>query len=102
MNQKPSTTRRDYWQKLIDEQARSGQSVSVFCRQRGVSDPSFYTWRKRLSNETPMKFALVEPTSAARATSGVELAFATGERLHIARGADTSTLRMVLSLLREP
>jgi|ERR1700739_205746 transposase-like protein len=101
MKRKLSTTRRDFWQRLINEQMGSGQSVSAFCRERGVSDASFYTWRKRLSKETSIKFALVEPAAAARVTSGVELSLATGERLHIARGADASTLRMVLSILRE-
>ena len=101
MKSKVSATRRDYWRKLIEEQAGSGQNITTFCHERGVSDVSFYTWRKRLKNETPMKFALVEPTSTARVGSGVELALATGERLHIARGVDASTLRMVLAILRE-
>src|SRR5579863_4639127 len=101
MKRKLLATRHDYWRKLIDEQVGSGKSVSVFCHERGVSDASFYTWRKRLKTETPLKFALVEPAPAASVTSGVELALATGERLHIARGADAATLRMVLTILRE-
>jgi hypothetical protein len=101
MKRKVPAPRRDYWRRLIEEQAGSGQNVTSFCRERGVSDVSFYTWRKRLKHEPPMKFALVEPAPTGRAGSGVELEFATGERLHIARGADASTLRMVLDILRD-
>lgn len=101
MKRKAVEARRDYWQKLIDEQAGSGQNVVTFCRERGVSDASFYTWRKRLKDESPMKFALVEPTPTARITSGLELTLATGECLRIGRGADAATLRMVLAVVRD-
>jgi hypothetical protein len=98
MNRKISSIRQDYWRKLIGEQSGSGQSVGAFCRGRGISDASFYTWRKRLSEESALKFALVEPGMAA---SGLELALTSGERLHITPGADAATVRMVLSVLRE-
>ena len=74
--------------------------MSAFCRERGVSEPSFYVWRRRLSAETPMKFALVE-TGRRESGDGLELMLATGERLRIAPNADAATLRMVLAALRE-
>jgi len=36
------------WRVLIAEQARSGKSVTGFCRERGVSRDVFFRWRKRL------------------------------------------------------
>jgi hypothetical protein len=36
------------WRKLVREQGRSGQSVAVFCRERGLCAPYFYAWKKRL------------------------------------------------------
>jgi transposase-like protein len=101
MNRKISSARPDYWRKLIGEQSGSGQSVSAFCRGRGVSDASFYTWRKRLSEETPLKFALVEAEANRSVASCLELSLTSGERLHIVAGVDVTTLRMVLSVLRE-
>jgi transposase-like protein len=101
MNRKISSIRQDYWRKLIGEQSGSGQGVGAFCRRRGISDASFYTWRKRLSEESALKFALVEPGMAVKAASGLELALTSGERLHITPGADAATVRMVLSVLRE-
>lgn len=46
---KRSSKKRFYWQKLVDRQASSGLSIRAFCRQEGVSEPSFYQWRKKLA-----------------------------------------------------
>lgn len=62
---------------------------------------SFYTWRKRLSEESPLKFALVETGMTANAGPGLELVLTNGERLRIDAGADATTLRIALSVLRE-
>ena len=39
---------RRKWQRLISEQARSGQSVAAFCRERELSRSHFWWWKKRL------------------------------------------------------
>jgi transposase-like protein len=100
---KAQEERRRYWRQRIAQQEQSGQSVRAFCQQHGTSEPSFYQWRKRLAEQLPMKFALVETSRGAPAAAvGVELMLTTGERLRIAPGADAATLRLVLSVLREP
>jgi len=40
------------WRRLIREQARSGQTVTAFCRDRGLCRPYFFTWKKRLQEGT--------------------------------------------------
>lgn len=37
------------WRTRIGRWRRSGLSVAEFCRQEQVSQPSFFSWRKRLS-----------------------------------------------------
>jgi transposase-like protein len=37
------------WQGRLRRFAASGSSITAFCRQEGVSAPSFYLWRKRLA-----------------------------------------------------
>jgi len=50
-----------------------------------------------------MKFALVETSrSAPTAGATVEVMLTTGERLRIVPGVEAATLRLVLSVLREP
>ena len=73
--------------KLIAQQEQSGQSVRAFCKQHRTSEHSFYQWRKRLAEQLPMKFALVETNRAApTAVAAVEVILASGERLRIAPG----------------
>jgi hypothetical protein len=95
--------RRQLWRKLIAQHEQSGLSVRAFCQQRRTSEYSFYHWRKRLAEQLPMKFALVESSrSAPTAVAAMEVILTTGERLRIAPGIDAATLRLVLSVLREP
>jgi transposase len=93
--------RHRVWQELISQHRQSGLSVKAFCQKRGVCEQSFYSWRKRLSDEQPARFALVETSGAASNRTILELVMAGGERLQIAPGVDAATLRTVLALLRE-
>ena len=100
---KTQEARLDYWRQLIAKQQQSGMPVRAFCQQHRTSEFSFYHWRKRLREQLPMKFALVETHRAAPMTvAAVEVMLTTGERLRIAPGIDAATLRLVLSVLREP
>jgi len=93
---------RQKWVDLIREQQQSGKAVKMFCQERGVSEPSFYSWRKRLKVSHPVRFALVDASGpGANDSLPIELVLASGDRLRIAPGIDTATLRTVLSVLRE-
>jgi len=45
---KRSVNKEEFWRSLVEEQRRCGLSVRAFCRQKGISEPSFYAWRKEL------------------------------------------------------
>ena len=51
MTRKGSAAKQLHWQKLLKRQASSGQSVREFCVAEGVSQPSFYAWRRRLREQ---------------------------------------------------
>ena len=89
--------KREYWGKLIAEQEASGQTIRAFCKERGISDHSFYFWRNRLGTSEPVQFALLK-TVASAAT--LELILAGGEQLRIGKGVDAATLRVVLDAVR--
>ena len=79
------STRRKRWAELIRLHGQSKLSVSAFCREHGVSEQSFYNWRKRLSGNQPVRFALVEERApVAKDSLPVELILASGDRLRIA------------------
>jgi Transposase len=98
-------SRSEEWRDRIAEQQRSGMSVKQFCKERGLTECSFYAWRKRLRNgQEPVRFALVEREAGVRqqaaAGAGLELVLTSGARLRIATSVDSATLRRVLDALR--
>ena len=91
----------DQWLERLAEQERSGLTVKQFCQERGLTQCSFYAWRKRLREQGPVRFALVERGRVRpEAAAGLELILATGECLRIGVGVDSATLRTVLDALR--
>jgi transposase-like protein len=91
-----------FWRERIAEQERGGVPVQQFCKEKGVTEQSFYVWRKRLRNQEPARFALVEtgPARQQAPKAGLELILVTGERLRIGADVDPSLLRRVLEALR--
>ena len=103
IEERAATTKREEWAERIAAQQRSGMSVKRFCQEQGLTEYSFYAWRKRLQKEEPVRFALVERGAARqeRATeAALELVLATGERLRIGAGVDAATLHTVLEAVR--
>lgn len=37
---------------LLDAQATSGQTIRSFCRERGIKESRFYSWRTRRNRQT--------------------------------------------------
>ncbi len=103
VEQKPANSKADQWAERIGAQQRSGASVKQFCKEHGLTEYSFYAWRKRLQQTGPVRFALVErrpqPQEPA-VEAALELVLATGERLRISAGVDAATLRTVVDVLR--
>ena len=97
-----AATKNNQWRERIAEQERSGLSVKQFCRERGLTECSFYAWRKRLRKREPVRFALVERAALQESATEalLELVLANGARLRIGTGVDSSTLRTVLEALR--
>ena len=93
---------RQKWADLVRQHEQSGAAVKVFCRDRGVSEPSFYSWRKRLSGTEQVRFTLFDAgASGIHENASVEMILQSGDRLKITSGVDAATLRTVLSVLRE-
>jgi len=101
--QRPANSKADQWAERIAAQRRSGTSVKQFCKEQGLTEYSFYAWRKRLQETGPVRFALVDRSPGRQeraAEAALELVLATGERLRISAGVDAATLRTVLDVLR--
>ena len=78
----------DEWQRLIDEQAESGQSQSTFCAARGISVASLQNWKRRLAAPEATPKPWLELGTLAEASSArwdVELDLGDGIVLRLRR-----------------
>ena len=108
-NQQRSSRER-FWRTMVGRWQGSGLSVRAFCQQHGLSQPSFYSWRRTLAvrDAATVHFAPVRivpdptPETAADAgRAGLELVLGTGHRLRVGVGFDGPTLQRLLALLAE-
>ena len=47
-NYRRSVEKEAYWRVQIERQSASGLSIRRWCRESGVSEPTFYVWRREL------------------------------------------------------
>ena len=93
------------WQRLVSQQARSGQSVKAFCRNRGLCRPYFFVWKKRLEEDTPTtptKFLEVQVAGQGPSTpsdSSVEIRLRNGRSLMVRPGFDAEHVRALLEVV---
>ena len=91
------------WRGLISEQARSGQTVAAFCRERNLCAPHFYWRKKRLRESKAAKFVevqVVEPSAEVPTSdSRIELRLQNGRSLLIGRGFDAEHVRALLAVV---
>lgn len=45
---KRSVEKEGSWRLLVNEQRGCGLNIRTFCKQKGISEPSFFAWRKEL------------------------------------------------------
>lgn len=87
------------WRKLVSEQGRSGQTVTAFCRERGLCRPYFFVWKKRLCESAAAKFLEVqvaEPAPSMPDDSRIEVRLQNGRSLVVGRGFDAEHMRALL------
>jgi hypothetical protein len=39
-----------YWRRVLEEHGTSGLSIAAFCRERKLSQASFYSWRHKIAS----------------------------------------------------
>jgi transposase-like protein len=98
----PKLERR--WRDLIARWKRSGISVSDFCIDQGVSESSFYAWKRELAardqavtpTTTPMPtFVPVRVAS----TAAIEIVLTSGVVVRVPVGADLLSVAQLVAAL---
>ena len=101
--------RRQFWRMVIETWQSSGLSVSKFCKAEGLSEGSFYNWRKKLTaadskhgkQDGSARPAFIEVSMPKNNHVALELVLSSGNSLRISSGSDNKTLSSVISVLRE-
>jgi transposase len=121
MPRKVSDERKRFWRDLVERQTASGLTIAKFCAEAGVSQNSFYVWKKRLRTTAPdrqvmtprrkhrRKKAVAKSLVPVRVipdvshqpptAKAIEIAWPNGIALRVAPGCDCQTLREVFGLL---
>jgi transposase-like protein len=94
---------------VIETWKNSDMSVSQFCKAEGLSEGTFYGWRRRLSvrnaqrkeSADPRPSAFIEIAMPKDDPIPIELLLSSGHTLRIRSSADNETLSKVLSVLRQ-
>ena len=94
------------WRGLVSEQSQSGETVSAFCRERGLRDSLFYDWKKRIREGEAAKFVEVrvkesseQQTPVPEHCPAIEIRLSKGRSLLVEPGFDASHLRALLAVL---
>ena len=90
------------WRRLVSEQARSGQTVTAFCRERALCRPYFFVWKKRLRKSATTRFLEVrvqEPARSAPSDPRVEVRLQNGRSLVVGRGFDAEHVLALLAVV---
>ena len=118
-----------FWRRLLRQWQRSGQGVRSFCRQHGLSEPSFYAWRRTIQQRDrqaqpksppgrrprasdPRQGAAAPgrpgagqpafvPVSIAAAPPALEVVLRDGRTVRVPPDFDAATLRQLLAVLAE-
>lgn len=90
--------REEFWRDLIERQQQSGQSIREFCDDEKVSQPSFFSWRKRLRSENARPKSRFLPVQIDLADSvaspgRIEILLDGGKRVRVEPGFDPQAWR---------
>ena len=69
---------KEQWQRHIEAQARSGESIVKYCNAAGVKESGFYRWRRLLEKDCQSGFMRVDES---RAQAGLIITTPNGYRV---------------------
>lgn len=97
--------KEQFWRRIVEGHRGSRQSVREWCDRHGVSEPSFYAWRRELAKRDaaarePALMPVTITSSLPRAAAPLEIAWPGGVVVRVPCGCDVQVLRETLQVLR--
>jgi transposase-like protein len=110
MPRKDSAEMELRWREILDRQGNSGLSVRRFCASEGISEPSFYAWRKKFRRrvkdgerrtDEPDQSRLFVPLTLLDASATLEIIHPGGCRIQVTGEVNPAALRTAIEVLDE-
>jgi len=115
MAQRTNASKERLWLDLVTRWQHSRLNVRAFCQRHGLSEPSFYSWRRLLRQRglladardaapsaKPAFVKVVLNNDAAAPASTIDVVLDRGRLLRVRAGFDAALLRQLLHVLEEP
>ncbi len=100
----------EFWKMVLETYKSSNLSIHQFCKQEGLHEWAFYSWRRKLAGQQPQKFvtpttpdnpAFIEVPVIRPKPQPLELILRSGHILKIPSDIDQGTINKVFSALKE-
>lgn len=92
------------WAERISECRNSGETVKSWCKENGISEPTYYRWQSRLfemsKEQHERNFVEVTPIQSSLSGDVAITVRIRGAEAEIRRGAEASTIETVLRVLK--
>ena len=114
-NRVRNESKERHWREHVSAWQAGGSTIRAYCRQQGLSEPSFHAWRRELARRDEVAVAPAPPASRAKAASItwmpvtvapampplVEVQLPTGTVLRIPADVESTTLERILTALHQ-
>jgi hypothetical protein len=101
-NRRRNPVKEQFWRQVLTRRRGSGLSVRAFCEREGVSEASFYMWRRELAHRDrsgiKASAAFVPVRVVAETSTAIEIALPCGIAVRVRPGFDRQTLEQVVAL----
>ena len=98
------TGREQFWRETIAAWQKSGQSITAFCSGRGLSQASFFSWRRTLRVRDLRPVAALQPPALVPvrvvAAAVLEVLLPTGLVVRVPAGVETAAVAALVAALR--
>ena len=108
-------SKKQFWQDLVRRWESSGQSIHEFCTEQGVSESSFYAWRRAFAASNAARtppapkarhddlpaFVPIRLAAVPTQRPTLEVVVGSGRVIRVPPDFDPATLRDLLAILEE-
>lgn len=97
-----SGAKEEFWRRIVGGHPESGQSIRGWCERHGVSEPSFYAWRRELAKRHAATRPALMPVTITSAAlpAPLEIYCPDGVVVRVSPSCEARLLREALQVLR--